>query len=47
MGGAASKSAPAHSTERRIEIVLAGGRGTIVDVRAEALRGIFEALDPR
>jgi transposase len=46
---ASSESAPAHSTERRIEIELAGGRRVIVDagVDVEALRRIIGALDPR
>ncbi|WP_456770917.1 IS66-like element accessory protein TnpA [Bradyrhizobium sp. USDA 4448] len=46
---ASSESATAHSTERRIEIELAGGRRVIVDtgVDVEALRRIIEALDPR
>ncbi|WIW50344.1 transposase (plasmid) [Bradyrhizobium sp. 62B] len=44
-----SRSATAHSTERRIEIELTGGRRVIVDARVdvEALRRIIEALDPR
>jgi transposase len=44
-----SRSATAHSTERRIEIELTGGRRVIVDasVDVEALRRIIEALDPR
>jgi transposase len=48
-GAASSKSATAHSTERRIEIELAGGRRVIVDagVDVEVLRRIIEALDPR
>jgi transposase len=43
------RSATAHSTERRIEIELTGGRRVIVDasVDVEALRRIIEALDPR
>ena len=46
---ASSESATAHSTERRIEIELAGGRRVIVDagVDVEVLRRIIEALDPR
>ena len=46
---ASSESATAHSTERRIEIELAGGRRVIVDasVDVEAVRRIIEALDPR
>ncbi|WP_247371388.1 hypothetical protein [Bradyrhizobium sp. 18] len=46
---ASSQSAAAHSTERRIEIELAGGRRVIADagVDIEALRRIIEALDPR
>ncbi|WOH64069.1 IS66-like element accessory protein TnpA [Bradyrhizobium sp. BWA-3-5] len=44
-----SRSTTAHSTERRIEIELTGGRRVIVDasVDVEALRRIIEALDPR
>ena len=46
---ASSESAPAGSTERRIDIELAGGRRVIVDagVDVEALRRIIEILDPR
>lgn len=46
---ASSESATAHSTERRIEIELAGGRRVIVDtgVDVEALRRVIEALDRR
>jgi len=46
---ASSESATVRSTERRIEIELAGGRRVIVDtgVDVEALRRIIEALDPR
>jgi transposase len=46
---ASSESATAHSTKRRIEIELAGGRRVIVDagVDVEALRRIIEALDPQ
>lgn len=46
---ASSESATAHSTERRIEIELAGGPRVIVDadVQVEALRRIIVALDPR
>ncbi|WP_284276143.1 IS66 family insertion sequence element accessory protein TnpB [Bradyrhizobium iriomotense] len=42
-----SRSVTAHSTERRIEIELTGGRRVIVDasVVVEALRRIIEALD--
>ncbi|RXH36681.1 transposase [Bradyrhizobium nanningense] len=44
-----SRSATAHSTERRIEIELTGRRRVIVDagVDVEALRRIIEVLDPR
>jgi transposase len=44
-----SRSATAHSTERRIEIELAGGRRVIVDasVDVEALGRIIEALERR
>ena len=44
-----SRSATAHSTERRIEIELTGRRRVIVDasVDVEALRRIIEALDRR
>ena len=43
------RSVAAHSTERRIEIELTGGRRIIVDVGIDvtALRRIIEALDPR
>jgi transposase len=46
---ASSRSATAHSTERRIEIELRIGRRVIVDagIDVEALRRIIEALDPR
>jgi transposase len=46
---ASSRSATAHSTERRIEIELAGGRRGIVDasIDVEALGRIIEALDRR
>ena len=42
-----SRSVAVHSTERRIEIELAGGRRIIVDagVDVAALRRIIEALD--
>jgi len=44
-----SRSATAHSTERRIEIELTGGRRVIVDasVDVEALGRIIEVLDRR
>ena len=43
------RSVAAHSTERRIEIELTGGRRIIIDVGIDvaALRRIIEALDPR
>jgi transposase len=46
---ASAESATAHSTERRVEIELPGGRRVIVDagVDVEALRRIIEALDQR
>ena len=44
-----SRSAPALSTEQRIEVELTSGRRVIVDaeVDVEALRRIVEALDRR
>jgi len=49
MAASSECRAIAHSTERRIEIELAGGRRVIVDtgVDVEALRRIIEALDRR